>query len=73
MHHKLFDKGVFTFSEQKEVLVSEKAYGTNGFEEWLFHGKRIKEPIRPVYQPKEIYLHWHVREEFKGPARYRVV
>ncbi|RKD24549.1 restriction endonuclease [Ammoniphilus oxalaticus] len=72
LHHKLFDRGVFTFNKSKKLLVSEKAHGTNGFEEWLlrYHGQPIREPISPHYQPKQSYLDWHVHEVFKGEARY---
>lgn len=74
MHHKLFDQGVFTFSDEKEILVSKLAHGTHGFEDWLmrYHGKKVKSPIDPHYKPNEFYLHWHVKEVFKGPARYIV-
>ncbi|MBP1933239.1 phosphorothioated DNA-binding restriction endonuclease [Ammoniphilus resinae] len=73
MHHKLFDYGAFTITEKSEMLVSEEAYGTNGFEDWLmrFHGKTLRGPIRPEYSPKEVFLNWHVREVFKGKSRYR--
>lgn len=72
LHHKLFDRGVFTVSEENQLLVSEEAHGTNGFEEWLmrYHGKTLRKPIRPDYAPRNTFLHWHVREVFKGQARY---
>jgi len=72
MHHKLFDRGVFTLTELKQLLVAEEAHGTNGFDEWLmrYHGKEIRSPIHPNYKPKESFISWHVREVFKGPARY---
>jgi putative restriction endonuclease len=74
MHHKLFDRGVFTLTKSKQLLVAEAAHGTNGFNEWLmkFHGKHIREPIHPNYQPDYDFIHWHVREVFKGPERYYV-
>ncbi len=34
------------------------------------HGKIIKPPINPSCQPAKLFLSWHVREVFKGPARY---
>ncbi|MGG0033598.1 phosphorothioated DNA-binding restriction endonuclease [Priestia megaterium] len=73
MHHKLFDRGVFTFSDHNELLVATQAHGTNGFEEWLmkFHGQKLRDPIHPAYQPSEDFLGWHVREVFRGPARYQ--
>lgn len=71
MHHKLFDRGVFTINEDNRFLVAEQAHGTNGFEEWLmrYHGKEMRSPIHPNYRPQENYLHWHVKEVFKGPYR----
>nr|WP_258171108.1 HNH endonuclease [Paenibacillus sp. R14(2021)] len=64
MHHKLFDRGVFTISEERELLVAEQAHGTNGFDEWLmkFHGKMLRSLINPIYMPKMYYLNWHIRE-----------
>ncbi|WP_462413635.1 phosphorothioated DNA-binding restriction endonuclease [Neobacillus sp. Marseille-QA0830] len=74
MHHKLFDRGVFTLNEDRILLVAEEANGSNGFEEYLmkFHGKQIKSPIHPDYEPQNNFLNWHVREVFKGPSRYYV-
>lgn len=71
LHHKLFDRGVFTLSAKLEVLVSEYAYGSVGFEEWLmgFHGKEINSPQRQAYRPHEDFTGWHFREVFKGPYR----
>ncbi len=72
MHHKLFDRGVFTLSLSGELRVSEMAHGENGFEEWLlrYHGKTIRYPINPTYQPLHKYISWHSREVFKWPERY---
>lgn len=74
MHHKLFDRGAFTINKSHEFIVTEEAYGTNGFEEWLnrYHGKQIRRPIHPQYQPNESFIEWHVREVFRGQERYRV-
>lgn len=74
LHHKLFDRGVFTITEERELLVAELAHGSNGFDEWLmrFHGKKLRAPVHPLYKPEESYIQWHIREVFKGPARYRL-
>ncbi|MFD2670943.1 phosphorothioated DNA-binding restriction endonuclease [Marinicrinis sediminis] len=71
LHHKLFDRGVFTVTDQHRLWVSEEAHGTRGFEEWLlrYHGKAIMEPVRSEYAPGDLYLEWHVREVFRGNAR----
>ncbi|MDY6826606.1 MAG: HNH endonuclease [Bacillota bacterium] len=72
MHHKLFDRGVFTLNDDMIFRVAEDAHGTGGMEEWLmrYHGKQIRKPQRPNYYPDDDFLHWHVREVFRGPARY---
>jgi putative restriction endonuclease len=74
MHHKLFDRGVFTIAPTRQLIVAEEAHGANGFEEWLmrYHGKQISSPIHPDYQPKDSYMNWHFREVFRGPERYQV-
>lgn len=74
MHHKLFDLGVFTISPTMEFKVAEMAHGTNGLDEWLmkYHGKEIRRPVRPKYEPSENFISWHVREVFRGPERYCV-
>lgn len=73
MHHKLFDRGVFTIDPERQLIVAEEAHGTNGFEEWLmrYHGKQISAPINPDYQPRDSYIKWHFREVFRGPGRYQ--
>ncbi|NLA46738.1 MAG: hypothetical protein GX866_04260, partial [Firmicutes bacterium] len=72
MHHKLFDKGVFTLDQSLVFRVAEEAHGTFGFEEWLmrYHGRPIRQPQKPDYYPNENYINWHVREVFRGPSRY---
>ncbi|MHB1167140.1 MAG: phosphorothioated DNA-binding restriction endonuclease [Carboxydocellales bacterium] len=73
MHHKLFDRGVFTINQAKELIVSSDVHG-NGSEEWLkrYHGQQIRTPIHPEYQPSNTFINWHIREVFRGPGRYRV-
>ena len=72
LHHKLFDRGVFTISDSMSIIVSESANGTRGFQEWVvaYHGKEIRPPQRPNYYPHEDSISWHVREVFQGPGRY---
>ena len=71
LHHKLFDRGAFTLSDQLEVMVSDEAHGSVGFEEWLmrFHGEQISFPQRQSYYPHESFIDWHVREVFQGDYR----
>ena len=71
LHHKLFDRGAFTLSEEREILVSADADGSVGFEEWLmkFHGEKINFPQRMSYYPAVEFIGWHVKEVFKGDYR----
>ena len=71
LHHKLFDRGAFTLSNELEILVSEDAHGTAGFQEWLmrFHGEKLNFPQRQIYYPNEDYTNWHVKEVFQGEYR----
>ena len=71
LHHKLFDRGAFRLSMEWEILVSDDACGSVGFEEWLmkFHGEKINFPQRQSYYPNEDYIGWHVKEVFKGDYR----
>ncbi len=72
MHHKLFDKGVFTLDRSLIFWVAEEAHGTSGFDEWLmrYHGRPIRRPQSTEYYPNENYINWHVREVFRGPFRH---
>ncbi len=71
MHHKLFDRGAFTLSKRLEILVSDDAHGTKGFQEWLmdFHRQKINLPQRRSYYPEMDFIGWHVREVFRGDYR----
>ncbi len=71
LHHKLFDRGAFTLSDRLEIMVSDEANGSVGFQEWLmdFHGQKINYPQRQSYYPEVEFISWHVREVFKGDYR----
>ena len=71
MHHKLFDRGAFTLSKRLEILVSDDAHGTKGFNEWLmdFHRQKINFPQRRSCYPEMEFIGWHVNEVFKGDYR----
>ncbi len=71
LHHKLFDRGAFTLSNELEILVSDDAHGTAGFHEWLmrFHGEKLNFPQRQTFYPSESFTHWHAREVFQGEYR----
>ena len=71
LHHKLFDLGAFMLSRRLDILVSDDAHGSVGFDEWLmrFHGKKINFPQRHSFYPRAGFIGWHVREVFKGSYR----
>lgn len=71
LHHKLFDLGAFTFNTSRQLMVSERAVGTDGFKEWLgrFHGEEVTKPIRAVYEPSVEYIAWNIDQVFKNPGR----
>ncbi|QTA78318.1 HNH endonuclease family protein [Desulfonema limicola] len=71
LHHKLFDRGAFTLSDNLEILISDRAYGTTGFNEWLmrFHGNKINAPQSKTYLPDNSFRNWHLREVFQGEFR----
>lgn len=71
LHHKLFDRGAFTVAPNMDILVSDNAHGTNGFQEWLmkYHGKRLRPPQNHIYLPRDKFVEWHVKEVFQGDYR----
>lgn len=71
MHHKSFDRGAYTITDRMEIMVSDQAHGTFGFNEWLmdYHGKKVRLPQRQQYYPEPSFTEWHVKEVFHG--RYR--
>jgi putative restriction endonuclease len=71
MHHKLFDRGAFTVSDDLSLRVSQKANGTTGLSEWLmmFHGRPLRKSQSEVWRPSIEYLNWHREEVFHGPFR----
>jgi len=71
LHHDLFDRGTFTLSNDMSILVSKEVCGDTGLDEWLmrFHGHKLNLPQKKTYYPNESYIHWHVKEVFKGEYR----
>ena len=71
LHQRLFDRGAFTLTKQLQIMVSDEAYGSAGFQEWLmrYHGQTLSFPQRKSYCPNERYISWHVKEVFQGEYR----
>ncbi|MGI6038392.1 MAG: phosphorothioated DNA-binding restriction endonuclease [Limnochordia bacterium] len=72
MHHKLFDRGAFTFDKSLTLLVSDVVTGTVGLQEWLYQyqGKKLRKPASPIYYPARVYLDWHFREVYRDAIKY---
>lgn len=71
LHHKLFDRGAFTVDSEHCALISERAYGTEGFVEHLgrYHKRALLAPNRSAYRPGGEFLKWHMNEVFLRPCR----
>lgn len=72
LHHKLLDRGAIGIARDHTILVSDKANGTGGFEEWVlnFDGQPLRQPRQTVYTPQTEFTDWHIREVFKGKYGY---
>jgi putative restriction endonuclease len=71
MHHKLFDRGVFSLGPDRAVLVSELAHGNDALGPTLlrYHGALLRPPVRSEFAPAQEFIAWHREEVFRGPAR----
>ncbi len=71
LHHKLFDRGVFSVDFRRRVIVSELVHGVEGVEEWLlrFHGAPLRRPVRAEFRPADRFIGWHQKQVFRGPGR----
>jgi putative restriction endonuclease len=71
LHHKLFDRGVFTVLEGLTVAVSELANGPGTLEVHLapYHGRGLRGLVNQAYAPAGKYLAWHRAQVFQGLAR----
>ena len=71
LHQRLFDRGAFSLSDELQIMVSDEANGSAGFQEWLmrFHGQHLKFPQRQSYYPDGKFVSWHVKEVFQGEYR----
>lgn len=71
LHHKLFDRGAFTLTDDRRVLVSAELQGSASTEQWItrYHGSKLRLPRRAAHQPDPAFLAWHYREVFRHPER----
>ncbi len=72
LHHRLFDRGAFSLSDDGVILISQEIHGTSGLEEMLllFRGNKPMNPQCEVYRPSSRYLKWHREEVFRHPAMH---
>ena len=69
-HHKLFDRGVFTITEDLNILVSADLNGPGSDEIIRLHRHKIAvKPQRSDYSPKKEFIQWHFDEVFRRPSR----
>lgn len=54
LHHKLLDRGALAITNDHKIIVSDKANGHGGFQEWVlnFDGKPLLKPRHPLYAPQ---------------------
>ena len=71
LHGKLFDRGAFTLTSDRRVVVSSVLQGSAATEQWVtrYHGSKLRLPRRAANHPDPAFLDWHAREVFRGPAR----
>ena len=71
LHHRMFDRGAFTISENLRILISQRVYGTKGISEWLlrYHDQYMLKPQSKMFFPGSEYLVWHRNKVFREPAR----
>ena len=75
LHHKLFDKGVFTLlPKELKVIVSEDVSNTDpGFKDALgnFHEKRLNYiPHKVEERPAQEFIAWHTKQVFKSRKQF---
>jgi len=70
-HHKLFDRGAFTVSDELRIRLSRYVHGTTGFDAHVgrFHGGSVNQTVESSFAPDVEFLRWHESEVFRGPAR----
>jgi putative restriction endonuclease len=71
IHHKAFDRGAISVSDEHRILVSSRIYGNTGLESWFLaiHGRQLRTPSRRNASPNKDFLAWHRKEVFRGEAR----
>lgn len=68
LHHKLLDRGALAIGRDLKIIISEKANGHAGFEEWVlrYDGKPLRAPRNKDFAPNPDFTNWHIREVFQS-------
>lgn len=72
LHHKIFDMGVFAIRPDDGVMLfSQQLNGDKDTQGKLlaYHGSPLIQPQSQDYAPNSEFLHWHLKEVFRSPAR----
>ncbi len=71
LHHKLLDRGALAISNDFKIIISDKANGYIGFQEWLlnFQDKELRAPQKQNYKLNTKFTNWHIKEVFQGEYR----
>jgi putative restriction endonuclease len=71
IHHKAFDRGAISVSDEHRILVSSRIYGNAGLESWFLalNGCQLRPPSRRDAFPQKTFLAWHRKEVFRGEVR----
>jgi putative restriction endonuclease len=65
LHHKMFDRGVFTLDkDSRKWVFSSSAHGISLDEQKKYHNQEARKPIKNVFYPKREYIEWHENEVF---------
>ena len=69
LHHKAYDRGVFTIDDDYFFIISNQAYGGKTYNDLLYSysGKRISLPNSTESMPNQEYLRWHKSNIFRMP------
>ncbi len=67
-HHKSFDRGVFTISENFEIILSKNAYGGETFKALFIEKNKnpISLPANESDMPDAEFLNWHKENIFRN-------
>ena len=67
LHHKAYDRGVFTINEKFNIVISSNCYGGESFNLYIrrYDNSSINTPILDDQKPNQTYLNWHTQNIFK--------